>query len=58
VVRRHKYYTLGEFLDAAEIWINFYNGRRPHQGIKNLNPNKKAAELGLPAVPLLTDLAV
>lgn len=58
VVRRRKYHTLGEFLDAAEIWINFYNGRRPHQGIKNLNPNKKAAELGLPAVPLLTDLAV
>lgn len=58
VVRRRKYQTLGEFLDAAEVWINFYNTRRPHQGIGLLSPNKKAAELGLPDVPLITNLTV
>jgi putative transposase len=58
VVRRRKYDTLGEFLDAAEEWINFYNGRRPHQGIGLLSPNQKAALLGLPDVPRLCDLTV
>lgn len=58
VVRRRKYCTIGEFLIAAEAWINFYNNRRPHQGIKNLNPNQKAATLGLPTVPQLSHLFV
>ena len=58
VVRRRKYQTLGEFLDAAEIWTNFYNTRRPHQGIGLLSPNKKAAELGLPDVPFISSLTV
>lgn len=58
VVRRRKYQTLGEFLYAAEVWINFYNERRPHQGIAKLSPNKKAADLGLPDVPYLYNLTV
>ena len=58
VVRRRKYYTLGEFLDAARTWTTFYNERRPHQGIRLMSPNKKAASLGLPDVPPIFNLTV
>ena len=33
VVLRRRYENLGEFLRAAEEWINFYNQLRPHEGI-------------------------
>jgi len=33
VAERRAYRTLGEFLGAAENWINFYNRLRPHEGL-------------------------
>jgi putative transposase len=32
VAERRTYGTLGEFLRAAENWINFSNQLRPHEG--------------------------
>jgi putative transposase len=32
VAARRPYHNLGEFLRAAEAWINFYNLERPHEG--------------------------
>ncbi len=58
VVRRRPYNCLGEFLTAAENWINFYNETRPHQGINNLTPNAYAESLNLPRVPYLSNLTV
>ena len=31
VVERQPYRPLGDFLRAAEAWINFYNRERPHE---------------------------
>jgi len=31
---KRKSYTLGEFLRAAETWINFYNQERPARGAR------------------------
>lgn len=53
VVKRRKYATLGEFLTAAEKWINFYNNLRPHEGIGQKSPNDRAAEIGVEKVLLL-----
>ena len=50
VVRRTRYYTIGQFLEAAEAWINFYNERRPHESLKNLSPKQFAHANGLPTV--------
>ena len=50
VVRRTRYYTIGQFLDAAELWINFYNERRPHESLSNLSPKQFAIANGLPTV--------
>jgi transposase InsO family protein len=38
VADRRPYHTLGQFLRAAEAWINFYNQERPHEGLENLSP--------------------
>ncbi len=38
LAERRTYHTLGEFLRAAEAWINFYNQERPHEGLNNLSP--------------------
>ncbi len=54
VVRRTRYYTIGQFLDAAELWINFYNERRPHESLNNLSPKQYAGANGLPTVPYIT----
>jgi len=54
VAKRKAYATLGEFLEASERWINFYNNRRPHQGIGNISPNNYARRHGIEAVPYLT----
>jgi len=53
VAKRRAYYTLGEFLEAAERWINFYNNRRPHQGIGNISPNDYALRHGIKVIPYL-----
>jgi len=54
VVRRTRYYTIGQFLEAAEAWINFYNERRPHESLKNLSPKQFATANGLPTVPYIS----
>lgn len=54
VARRKRYETLGEFLEAAERWINFYNNRRPHSGIGNISPNEYALRNGIKVIPYLT----
>lgn len=38
VDERRAYRTLGEFLWAAENWINFYNRLRPHEGLDQPSP--------------------
>jgi putative transposase len=58
VVRRRKYYTLGEFLETAQGWINFYNHRRPHQSIGNLSPNEYAKINGIKIISSITKLTV
>ncbi len=58
VVRRRKYYTLGEFIEAAQQWINFYNDKRPHESIGQISPNEFAKKNGLPIIPYLTNLTV
>jgi len=58
VVRRRSYYTLGDFLDTAKQWINFYNDKRPHEGIENLSPNGYALKYDWPIVPTITRLTV
>jgi putative transposase len=48
VAERRRYQTLGEFLQAAEDWINFYNQIRPHEGLNDLSPDQFARQNGLP----------
>ena len=58
VVYRRKYYSLGEFLNAAKQWINFYNNDRPHEAHGQVSPNEYAKKNNLPIVPYLTNLTV
>ena len=58
VVRRRKYHTLGEFLEAAKLWINFYNNRRPHESLGQISPNEYALKNNMKIVPYLTNLTV
>jgi putative transposase len=51
VADRRPYYTLGEFLRAAEAWINFYNQERPHEGLDNLSPLQYIQQHGLEDIP-------
>ena len=53
LAERRAYRTLGEFLQAAESWINFYNHLRPHEGLAQQSPDSYASEQGLPAAPYL-----
>jgi putative transposase len=53
VAERRRYQTLGQFLRAAECWINFYNQLRPHEGIGNCSPDQFACQQGLPPAPYL-----
>jgi len=54
VVERQRYHVLGEFLAMAEIWTNFYNNQRPHEGIGNISPNEYAKVNNLKTVPCIT----
>lgn len=54
VVRRQRYYTIGQFLEAAEAWVNFYNERRPHESLNNLSPKQFAVANGLPTVDYIS----
>jgi len=58
VVRRFKYPDLSSFLYQAEKWINFYNERRPHEGLKMLSPNQFAIKYGWEPVPYISKLTV
>lgn len=53
VADRRRYYSLGEFLRAAEAWINFYNQERPHEGLDNLSPLQYVQQHGLEDIPSL-----
>ena len=52
MAERCRYETLGEFLRAAQQWVNFYNTIRPHEGLDYLSPDQYAQEHGLPDVPI------
>ena len=54
VLRRMSYQTIGQLLQEAERWINYYNERRPHGRLKYKSPNAYADELGLGKVPYIT----
>lgn len=54
VCRRRPYRNIGELLQRAEHWINFYNGRRPHESLKQLSPNTYAQTNNLEMVPHLS----
>jgi putative transposase len=51
VAERCRYETLGEFLRAAQQWVNFSNTTRPHEGLDYRSPDQFAQEHGLPDVP-------
>ncbi len=42
VAERRPYQTLGDFLRAAETWVNFYNRERPHESLGYRSPNQFA----------------
>lgn len=54
VADRRPYHTLGQFLRAAEAWVNFYNQERPHEGLENLSPLQYAQQHSLQDIPYLT----
>ena len=47
VAERQVYRTRGEFLWAAESWMNFYNHLRPHEGLNQQSPDSSANEQNL-----------
>jgi putative transposase len=51
VAERYPYHSLGAFLRAAEAWVNFYNQRRPHEGLGNLSPQQFAEQFALEKIP-------
>jgi len=53
VAERRPYQTLGDFLRAAEAWINFYNRERPHESLGYRSPNRFAEEHHLQTLPYL-----
>src|SRR6266702_8823090 len=53
VAERRPYHTLGEFLHAAESWVNFYNRQRPHESLGYRSPNQYAEEQELQTLPYL-----
>ena len=54
VAERQPYRTLGDFLRAAETWVNFYNTTRPHESLKYRSPDQYAQEQQLSSVPSIT----
>src|SRR5690242_17589096 len=54
IAERHPYRTLGDFLRAAEQWVNFYNTTRPHESLGYRSPDQYAKEQGLEGVPSIT----
>jgi putative transposase len=60
VVQRYSFQNIGEFEEAANNWLNFYNNERPHQSLKINNkqhsPNNFAQKQGLKTIPYLTSI--
>lgn len=54
VVERYSYETIGQFVEFASKWLNFYNNRRPHESLGQVSPNDYAKENGYKIVPYLT----
>ena len=54
VAQRHRYSTLGEFLRAAQDWVQFYNSTRPHESLDYRLPDQYAHAQNLPAGPSIT----
>lgn len=54
VAQRYRYHSLGAFLQTAETWINFYNQKRPHEGLGNLSPQQFAEQFSLEKIPPIT----
>ena len=42
VAERRPYQTFGDFLLAAEAWVNFYNLEQPHESLGYRSPNQFA----------------
>ena len=53
VAERRPYQTLGDFLRAAEAWVNFYNRERPHESLGYRSPNQFAEVNQLQTLPYL-----
>lgn len=53
VTERYRYRNLNEFVAFATKWLNFYNGKRPHDGIGGISPNEFARRNGFENVPYL-----
>lgn len=53
VTERYRYGNLKEFVAFATKWLNFYNERRPHDGIGGISPNEFARRNGFENVPYL-----
>ena len=54
VAERQPYRTLGDFLRAAEQWVNFYNTTRPHESLDYRSPDQYARDQQLSNVPSIT----
>ncbi len=54
VAERRAYATFGQFLQAAQDWVQFYNAIRPHESLLYRLPDQFAQEQGLPVVPPIT----
>jgi len=54
VAERQPYRTLGDFLRAAQRWVNFYNTTRPHESLDYRSPDQFAKAQQLNSVPQIT----
>jgi putative transposase len=54
VAERQPYRTLGDFLRAAQQWVNFYNTTRPHESLDYRSPDQFAKAQQLNSVPKIT----
>jgi transposase InsO family protein len=54
LAERQPYRTLGDFLRAAEQWINFYNTTRPHERLGYRSPDQYAQDQQLNSAPSIT----
>jgi len=53
VVQKQKYKTIGDFIQKAENWLNFYNDERSHSSLDYLSPNQFALKKHLENISYL-----